>query len=803
MKFIKKDSNSEQHKLSKKDIAIVILSTLLLVLLLLIVLLSRRRDQMISESLQKNSSMVTDDTIASINSTTMDNLEITEINSDKWIEIHNNSSKTIDISGLEFGISGKQGTIVEDKTVIKKDGYYVVELDANPGASNENVLTITDADGEVVKTFLVPKLEDEKSYGLVDAENNIWGYMKPTKGKQNKTKDIQYVDYNGIAMSAPGGFYDSGFGLELQCDEGEKIYYTTDGSKPTTESTEYESPISIVNKSGSKYVYAREAIYNRFSSGYMPGTVDAGMIIRAIKVNASGSVTGEISQAYYVGLTKDSDYIDLPVISITTDPENLFDYANGIYTAGKTREDALIQGLNGDYYANYYNAWKKASKIEYYEPTKDKSFEIMADINIDADVHVAARQKSFTITIDNEDYKKYSGSSIQDFISSEGQISLSTNQKDNDIKVRNLMADSLAEETDIGVIRYQPCVLFLDGEYWGLYTLRTHLDEKYIGQKYDVANEELIIRNDGDNENNFNSFYYFVTYNDMSVKANYDQVKGLMDIDNFIDYVCFNVFLGNASFSPAKGTAWRTVRTDGTGKADGKWRFLCGDLSETMYMSNLQTPTINTFLQRGMQGDLLFQSLLMNDEFCKQLESRMNKLIKENFDYEVCNEKLESIDNLIRKPAMASYSRFFGNLSDKEYSMRIEDIQVFLEERPEYIAAYAKELAEAGGNLAKAKEIIAEMEEEKAKEEKAKEERAKEEGKVTDSEEDITNEEGLTEEQEAAEDITAETGNNVTRDNAGEAVEKTAPEEKVIEEKIEQEPEDQELKAEEITDSGN
>ena len=33
----------------------------------------------------------------------------------------------------------------------------------------------------------------------------------------------------------------------------------------------------------------------------------------------------------------------------------LIDYENGMLIPGKTREDALIQGLTSEYYSNYYN----------------------------------------------------------------------------------------------------------------------------------------------------------------------------------------------------------------------------------------------------------------------------------------------------------------------------------------------------------------------------------------------------------------------------------------------------------------
>ncbi len=74
-----------------------------------------------------------------------------------------------------------------------------------------------------------------------------------------------------IGFSQESGFYDSGFSLELTANEGEKIYYTTDGTDPRTSATreEYTAPIEInhygVNKDD-VVVYKGDA--ETYQSGY-------------------------------------------------------------------------------------------------------------------------------------------------------------------------------------------------------------------------------------------------------------------------------------------------------------------------------------------------------------------------------------------------------------------------------------------------------------------------------------------------------------------------------------------------------
>ena len=179
----------------------------------------------------------------------------------------------------------------------------------------------------------------------------------------------------------------------------------------------------------------------------------------------------------------------------------------------------------------------------------------------------------------------------------------------------------------------------------------------------------------------------------------------MMDVDNFIDYICFNIYLGNSAFHPEDGVAWKTATANGTGYADGRWRFVCGDLSNTMYLSADQTPTMDTFLQTWVQGDLLFQSLLMNSDFCDQFNKRMKEMTTEIFDAEKCAEKVDAAIALLKKPAMASYKRFNGNLSDNTYSLYTSNIKAYFEERGEYITKYTEELVNKGGDLQKAREI--------------------------------------------------------------------------------------------------
>ena len=271
MSFLNKKSDDKpDKKLEKKDIAIIILSVLSLILLIIIVCFSKQRDRQIAEYLQENKDFTTDDVLVSNSHTLETYIVISEVSPEKWVELYNSGTEPLDISGVEIYLGDKKIAAISDDTSLKKDQYYAVDVNSNPCALDHNVLSLKNKDGKVIKSILVPKTPTEKSYGCVMDENNTRGYLSSTKGKANSDKDVEYAKYNGISFSTPGGFYNGSFLLTLSCDEGEKIYYTTDGTTPTKDSAEYSGPIKIANQSGSKYKYAALAMEYKASEGYFP-----------------------------------------------------------------------------------------------------------------------------------------------------------------------------------------------------------------------------------------------------------------------------------------------------------------------------------------------------------------------------------------------------------------------------------------------------------------------------------------------------------------------------------------------------
>gem|GEM_PF-4274598 len=108
----------------------------------------------------------------------------------------------------------------------------------------------------------------------------------------------------------PGGQFASARQVVLSgANGGATIYYTRDGSPPNASSTRYTGPI----------------------------TVSATEPIRAIAIRSGWLDSRVSSQAYFIGSGH-----TVPILSVMTDPDNLYDPQTGIYVQGNNGISAIV-----------------------------------------------------------------------------------------------------------------------------------------------------------------------------------------------------------------------------------------------------------------------------------------------------------------------------------------------------------------------------------------------------------------------------------------------------------------------------
>ena len=495
------------------------------------------------------------------------------------------------------------------------------------------------------------------------------------------------------------GFYKSGpidIIITIK-DPNATIYYTLDGSLPTVNSQVYKNPITLKNKSFKENYYSniRRVSPDR---NYIPKEkVKKANIIRVRAKLGDGSFTPVISKTYFVGLDRKALYGDVPIISIITDPKNLFDYEKGIYTMGKTYDDWITEDPKNKERPGYnqkgnFNTKGKESErpasIEYFPADENKEgFNENAGIRVMGGVSRSFIQKSFRVVFrkdygkKNLKYELIPGNKRSDgkgIVKKYKSFNIRNGGNDYETtKIRDITLQYFISNRNIETQQSEIVVVFLEGEYWGVYTLMENYDEHYISNNYDIDDDNVIIIKKNkieagveDDMALFKDSIDFITNEDMSKSSNYEKASKLLDLDSFVMYCAFNIYISNKDgiFQNNNWAMWRVREPDkNVTKADGKWRMILFDneLSTSLfgdgkdYNRTFLPDILNETSRLGKNfGTKLLNSLLKNPKFKNMFINALSDVRNIDFEESRVIEHIEKINKIIGPIMRDDFLRF-------------------------------------------------------------------------------------------------------------------------------------------------
>lgn len=525
-------------------------------------------------------------------------------------------------------------------------------------------------------------------------------------------------------FSLKGGFYNAdSIKLDISIEDPEAvIYYTLDGSDPTINSTIYKDLLILKDKSLEENVYSKITNVTGERS-YVPNEkVKKGNIVRAMAKLSDGTFTPIISRTYFVGLNRKELYGDVPVISIITDPENLFGYEKGIYTMGKMYDDWVKENPENaqkhgfDKIGNYNMKGKESERpasIEYF-PSDDKKdgFAENVGIRIAGAVSRTFIQKSLRVLFRKEYGKKNlkyellpenERSDGQGIVNKYKSFILRNGGNDYEYaKIRDKALQDLISNRNLETQQGEVIVLFLDGEYWGVYILTEDYNDHYFENNYDIADDNVIIiknsRIEAGEESDkslFNQASSYIQNQDMSNPSNYKQAGEYLDIEDFMWCAAFNIYIGNRDsiFKASNWGMWRVRNpVENVKNADGKWRMLIydNDLSAGLFgnendYNNLLFSEIfneNSHYSKCI-GSRFLTSFLKNSTFKNMFINSLCDI--RNIDFEI-NRVYDYMDKLISiiQPLMRDNFIRFGkaiNAPEEYYKGEVSKLKTWLYSR--------------------------------------------------------------------------------------------------------------------------
>ncbi len=622
-----------------------------------------------------------------------------------WIELYNSTSSPVDLSG--FGLSDKDTdpfkfTFPEGAT-IGAGQYVMIYCDSvmpeiggaytasfGLSTSGETVI-LTAPDLNICDSVQFPALASDQSYGRVPDGSDNFAIMNMSPNNANSENNTLKKDVAEPIFSQQGGFYDNGFDLSIEIPAGTKVYYTTDGSVPTADSTLYSSPIAITDISSQpNYLSARTDI--RGGTVYAPTkTVDKAMIINAVAIDENGNVSDTVSGAYFIGYgNRASYYQNHKIISLTTDEDNLFDNDKGIYVLGAEYE---CWKNSSDYNPGYQEwqipgnfsmrgrEWERPAMIQIYEDGQLKHTQNVG-IRIHGGASRSCQQKSFNIyaradygaskfdfnLFDGDLRSEYTGKKIKEFdsfmIRNGGNDASAT-------RFRDKLNQSLVADRDMLQQGMKPCIVFINGEFWGQYEITEKLSDDYIEAHYGIDKNDVCLIKNGELEEGteadfaeWESLGNWINSTDLSQESNYNQLCEKVDMQSFIDYMCAELYYANMDFSPNNTAIWKATSIYPDNEwGDGKWRFI---LFDTEYSTGLYGQfgatashnTFNTVLQnKGFFSDLL-RNALKNQTFKQQFATTFMDMANENFNADKVMGEIDILTEEYRQMTIDTLDRF-------------------------------------------------------------------------------------------------------------------------------------------------
>jgi gliding motility-associated-like protein len=591
-------------------------------------------------------------------------------NYDDWIELYNKGTTTINLSG--YGLSDSKTNLAQFKfasgTVLPGDFVLVFANGKNqPNAggfyyasfkltqTKPETIVLTDDTGLIIDSITTNPTQVNHSRGRNATTGNNWAlYTNPTPNANNGVAVNNYAAtpvFNAVA-----GYYASAQTITItSATAGAIIYYTLDGTQPNTNSNVYTSPIAI----------------------------NTTTVLRSIATNTGQPASFVQSATYFINVTH-----TLATVSI---------YSGAV--------DSLINNLDPNaFFSNYETSMEyfdvagvlKASATGITNKHGNDSW-AYAQRAVD---FIAQDQLGYNYALNTKLFNEKNRKSFQ-------RIILKPAANDNypfepgSAHIRDAYVHTLSQKGKLHLDErtWEPCVLYVNGKYWGVYEIREKVDDAdFIAYYYNQPQKDVQFIKTwgttytayGGNQaiTDWDNLVAFINNNDMSIDANYTKVDTTLNVKSLADYFILNSYIVTTDW-----LNWNTAWWRGNNYAKGKkkWRYALWDMDATFghYINYTGVPSTTpdadpcnaeNLPDPGAQGHTtIMQKLLVNPTFAQYYKTRYIDLTNSIFTCTYMTFLLDSMINVIRPEMPNQIARWGGTMS--EWENNVTALRTFINTR--------------------------------------------------------------------------------------------------------------------------
>ncbi len=483
------------------------------------------------------------------------------------------------------------------------------------------------------------------SWGRTTDGGPTWGVLtNPTPNSANTNVKDPYATKPEISPLA--GFYTGPLQVTITSpDPNVSIYYTTDGSVPTAGSTPYTGPFNISITSVIKAI-AISSDFNVPSSHIDVHTffIDETHTVPVVSVSGAGlgSLLGGSTNANPEGYFELFDETGQRV----GDSSGEFNkHGNDSWAYPQRGIDYITRDQFGDDYAVKHQIFPNK--------TRDKFQRVI--------LKAAA----------NDNYPYANGAHIRDSY----------------VHVLSQKAGLELDERSS-----EACVMYVNGEYWGVYDIREKVDDHDFTKYYYGQGRKWIdfIKTWGGTWAEYgsiadwNDLHDFIINNSMADPANYAYVESELNVLSLIDYMIINSHTVCKDWLNWNTAWWRGNNPNGTAQ---KWRYTLWDLDATFghYINYTGIPDVTAYadpcdpedITTDFEGHVdMLVNLMANPDF---FDLYINRYADLNNTYLSCDSMIAILDEMIDRiePEMpGQISRWGGNYNN--WQNEVQEIRDFI-----------------------------------------------------------------------------------------------------------------------------
>ncbi len=650
-----------------------------------------------------------------------------------WIEIYNKADYPIDLTGytVSNNLSRPLKWVFPDGTSIAAKGYLALQLDGSLPRDGESAATeqqlryqlnfdisssgetiyLYEPGGTMIDRVTVPECRACISYGR-DANGEWVLFDTPTEAAQNP--NAGFTAYCEAAEAdTPSGVYSAVQTVNVRVPEGAYATYTTDATTPTESGTRVTGPIPIAQNT----------------------------VLRIRTFSNNGSQYPSVTKSYTYIIVGNSETVNahnttLPVCFLVTDPNNLWDTKTGIYVKGddytgkgavKDPNEIIIQDKETmGTWANFNmrgKMWERPATFTYCDVNaQNVLYESDLNIRIFGAFSRKKAQKGIALIgrkgvgsswleypfFENRPFTRYKSLVLR---ASGQDCALS---RIRDVLVLGLLNDA---GVDMANQAYIQCIVYLNGEYWGVYNLREKISKFYIAQHFgieDTDSIDILVGNgaasgnvvadvNGDALNDYKELIAFCNSKNCDLRndSDYQYVCDRVDVRNFAQYCAFEIIVGNTDTGNIKW--WRST------ELDNKWRWLPYDFC---WAFNREDPSTDINKTSGYRRDFftkyfnpaghgagasfdttLARSLLSNNDFVEIFLYYCADFFNNVYTPEKINAKVDELQSNIRFE-METYDlkrwEPYNHLSVKGWNSHVNNIRNYANNYQDYFLKYCQ-----------------------------------------------------------------------------------------------------------------